>query len=529
MVAEPSPTPDPGRRPQPAPGASRPIRLWIGGTVRALAPAGTTRTLLQVLREDLGRPGTKEGCAEGDCGACTVAVGALRGEALEVRSVNACIQCAAALDGCAVFTVEDLRAPDATLHPVQRAMVDHHGSQCGFCTPGFVMSLWTLYLQHAAAGTRPTRGEVEEALSGNLCRCTGYRPIVEAGLAMLADPPQLPDLETVRAALRALERDTPLDLDDGTTRFSAPRSLEALLALRAEHPEATVLAGSTDVGLWITKQFRPLPMLLHLGRIESLREIREVGAEGGACLRIGAGVSLTDAWAAMVARWPECDTLWRRFGSTPVRNAGTLGGNVANGSPIGDTMPMLIALGTQVVLASRARGERRLPLEALYVDYMRKAMAGDEIVVALEIPLPAPGRHLRTWKIAKRFDCDISAVCAGFGLQLDGARVIEARLAFGGMAAIPKRAARAEAALHGRDFDAAALADARAALAEDFAPMSDQRASAGYRLEVARNLLTRLHLDLAAGLPAPLLDVYDPRAGRDIGAAAASTLDGGRP
>ncbi|MET0963843.1 MAG: xanthine dehydrogenase small subunit [Noviherbaspirillum sp.] len=485
---------------------SQTIRFHYRGALHTVADASPTRTVLQHLREDLHCTGTKEGCAEGDCGACTVVIGELQGDTLSLKAVNSCIQFLPTLDGRALFTVEDLRQADGALHPVQQAMVDCHGSQCGFCTPGFVMSLWGMYLKREAGGEQgpPCRRDIDDTLSGNLCRCTGYRPIIEAARRMGELPPVRLAREPLAAALRALRRDAPLHYEFDGRRFDAPRTLDELAQLRADHPQATLLAGSTDVGLWVTKQLRDLPHIIHLGQVGELKGI----AEDAGWLEIGAGVTLEDAYAALCAHYPQLKDMRQRFASLPIRNAGTLGGNVANGSPIGDSMPWLIALGAEVVLYASA-GRRVRPLADFYLGYQKKDLRPGEVVAALRVPLPLqhPGLHFRTYKLSKRFDQDISAVCAAFALTLDGGRVDTVRIAYGGMAATPQRAAAAETALAGEAWDEAALNTAMAALELDYTPLSDMRASASYRMRTAKNLLRRFWLETRPDAPLCHADV----------------------
>jgi xanthine dehydrogenase small subunit len=477
--------------------------------VSGVAP---TQTVLQHLREDLHCTGTKEGCAEGDCGACTVVIGSLEDGKLEMKAVNSCIQFTPTLDGKALFTVEDLQQAGGALHPVQQALVECHGSQCGFCTPGFAMSLWGMYLKQdekKELRSCPSRREIDDTLSGNLCRCTGYRPIIDAARRMGELPRVDFDREAVASTLRGLQREAGSVYSCGNQTFHAPRTIDELAAARGAHPQAVLLAGSTDVGLWITKQMRELRDIIYLGHVAELKAVRE--AEG--MLEIGAGVTLDDAYAAVCRHYPELGELWQRFASLPIRNAGTLGGNVANGSPIGDSMPWLIALGSRVVLRSQA-GERTLPLEDFYLGYQQKDLQPGEFVRALHVPLAHEGGNagtvFRTYKLAKRFDQDISAVCAAFALELDEGMVRAARIAFGGMAATPKRAALAEAALQGRAWDEAALEDAAAALAQDYAPLSDMRASGAYRMQAAQNLLRRFWFETRPEnpLPAEALNVF---------------------
>jgi xanthine dehydrogenase small subunit len=497
--------------------APQAIRFYHRGEVVQVHGVHPTRSVLDWLREDAHCTGTKEGCNEGDCGACTVVIGELDEAAeggLRLQTVNACIQFVPTLHGKALFTVEDLKPQCAKacapqkgaadlLHPVQQAMVDCHGSQCGFCTPGFVMSLWSTYEHHQGEGTRPTRQQLADDLSGNLCRCTGYRPILDAGQRMFDLPAVRLDTAPVVQALQGLQRTETFDYQAGASvsgpadRFFAPTRLDELAALREAHPQARVLAGSTDVGLWVNKQFRALGDILYVGDVAELKRIEVQGAGDAAELYIGAGASLEEAWRALVQRAPTLTDVWLRFASPPIRHAGTLGGNVANGSPIGDAPPVLMALDAAIELRRGAQ-VRRMPLTDFYLDYMKNALEPGEFVQGLAVPLAAFKCQVRAYKISKRFDCDISALCAGLAILLDGDTVQSVRLAYGGMAGTVKRAALAEAALVGQPWTQDAVRRAQQALAQDFKPMSDMRASADYRLQVAQNLLQRLWLETRA-------------------------------
>ncbi|MBS1210007.1 MAG: xdhA [Proteobacteria bacterium] len=477
----------------------RPIQFWFRGRLTEVRDVSPQRTVLQWLREDAHATGSKEGCGEGDCGACTVVIGSRDDTArggVRLDAVNSCIQLLPTLDGKALFTVEDLAQPEH-LHPVQQAMVETHASQCGFCTPGFVMSLWADYEMRDAA---PSREEVKTCLSGNLCRCTGYRPIIDAAQRAWQQPACKMDRTPLRATLDTLAAMPALDYTSHGQRFIAPRSLAALAQHCETMPQARLLAGSTDIGLWVTKQLRQLGDILYLGAVDELKTITHTEAY----IEIGAGASLSAAFAVLVQEDPHWQELAERFASLPVRNAGTLGGNVANGSPIGDSMPALIALDSQIVLQKGAR-VRSLALEDFYLAYQKTALEAGEFVRAVRVPRHREDAAFRTWKVSKRAEQDISAVCAGFSLHIEDGMVREVRLAFGGMAATPKRAAQAEAALRGQPFSEITVRAAMAALAQDFQPLDDMRASAAYRLQVAQNLVWRLWLECSpdTGQPAP--------------------------
>ena len=462
------------------------LRFVLGHRPHALPDVAPDRTLLDVLREDLRCTAVKEGCASGDCGACTVAVAeAEEGGRLHWRAINSCIRLAHSVEGMAVFTAEDIAGEGGRLHPAQRAMLECHGSQCGFCTPGFVMSLFALHRQRDGAAV--SRGDALHALSGNLCRCTGYRPILDAAQTMHHWPDVPLDESGLLQQLKLLAQDGWAPAADSASNFYAtPTTLSELLRLRAADPQALIAAGTTDVGLWVTKQHRRFGQIIDVTRVTELRRIER----GAHSLSIGAAASLTEAFDALAESRPQLKPFFDRFAGLPVRESGTLGGNVANGSPIGDSMPLLIALGATLVIAS-TRGERTLPIEDFYLAYRKTALAPDEVLARIEVPQPTPHEWLRADKISKRFEDDISAVCLAVALQVENGVIHSVRIGAGGVAAVPARAMQTEAALAGQPCAEATFDAAASVLEAEFKPLSDMRASSAYRRAVLGNLLRR--------------------------------------
>ena len=469
---------------------TQPLRFIRRGQTVTLHNVPPDRTLLQVLREDLGTTGTKEGCGEGDCGACTVVLAEPHSDApgtLRYRAINSCIRLAHSINGMALWTVEDIAQADGNLHPAQEAMVQCHGSQCGFCTPGFVMSLFGMYQNSTCQGQSISRAGAQEALSGNLCRCTGYRPILDAAQAMEQLPAVRIDETAVLQHLEQLALILPAPEADFS--YKSPRTLAELTAARAAHPQAQIVAGCTDVGLWVTKMHKHFDRVIDVTQVTELRQTIHHADH----LQIGAAVTLFDAYSALVASRPQLHSFASRFAGLPVRNSGTLGGNVANGSPIGDSMPLLIALRASVVLASQ-RGERELPLENLYTGYRQNVMAADEVLAWIKVPHVGT-EFMRVYKISKRFDDDISAICLALSLTTVDGIVTVASIGAGGVAATPVRAVQTQAALVGQPWSLATAHAAAATLRAEFQPISDMRASAAYRSEVMGNLLQRFWLE----------------------------------
>ncbi|TBU88822.1 xanthine dehydrogenase small subunit [Phytopseudomonas dryadis] len=471
------------------------IQFLFEGRLHSEQHIDPTLTVLRYLRERAGKCGTKEGCASGDCGACTVVVGEVVDERLRYRTLNACLTFLPALHGKQLISVESLKHQGA-LHPVQQAMVDCHASQCGFCTPGFVMSLFALSKQRRDRG--PAREATLESLAGNLCRCTGYRPIVDAAEQACrldyqdqfdaSEPATVAQLNAIGARPEA---GPPRELQHGEQRCLLPHSLEQLAEQYLTHPDARLLAGGTDLALEVTQQQRELPLMIHLGQVAALRRI-EVGDSH---IEIGAAAALSDCLPLLAAEYPDFGELLQRFASQQIRNQATLGGNIGNASPIGDSPPLLLALGAQLVLR---QGERRrtLDLDDYFVDYKVTARQAGEFIERVRVPRAVAGQQFRAYKVSKRLDDDISAVCAAFNLRIDAGLVHGVRIAYGGMAATPKRALACEAVLLGAPWEHDTIERACQALAEDFAPLSDLRASKAYRLLVAQNLLRKCFFEL---------------------------------
>lgn len=447
------------------------ISFHLNGTPVTLANISPTTTVLDWLREERQLVGTKEGCNEGDCGACTVMISDERGS----RALNGCILFLPQINGKHITTIEGLRTPGGALHPVQQSMIDHHGSQCGFCTPGFVVSMACAHLNGAT--------DHDTQLAGNLCRCTGYAPIIRAAMAAEATPVP-PHLHFLAESAESSSVPEQSQKDLVQQNAIQPRSADALATWYAAHPDATLIAGATDVGLWVTKQFRDLGPVAFLNQCDDLRGVTET-PQG---LRIGAMTTIEDLGIALADLHPDFTAMTKRYGALQVRNAATIGGNIANGSPIGDGTPALIALGATLHLR-KGNTRRGLPLEAFFIAYGKQDRAPGEFIEAVSFPRQPD--TLRCYKLSKRFDQDISAVCGCLSIQRENGRIISARLAYGGMAGIPKRATAAEQAMQGEPFDEATMRRAMTAMADDFQPLSDMRASAQYRMKTAQNMLLR--------------------------------------
>ncbi len=471
------------------------IRFRLNDQLIELDDITPALTLLDFLRLDQKLCGTKEGCAEGDCGACTVLVGRLSGGELVYESVNACIRFVGSLDACHVVTVEHLKSKDGKLHPVQQAMVDNHASQCGFCTPGFVMSLYGLWMTNP----KPSNNDIETALQGNLCRCTGYEPIIHAAQSIskngkVDDDPLILERQSVKRQLVELSDGARVEIHYSDELLIVPSSVEDLADARQNHPDSTIVAGSTDVGLWVTKMMRNISPAIFISHLEELHGINTKNDS----INVGACVTYTEMQGLISSHLPQLKEYWNRIGGEQVRNMGTIGGNVANGSPIGDTPPILIALGATVTLRC-GKKQRSVLLQEFFIDYGKQDREPGDFVESINIPLPAKGDVFAAYKVSKRRDEDISAVCSAFKLRISDGVVSDAIIAFGGMAGIPKRASDVEAELIGKPWNEENVSKAKASFDKDFTPLSDWRASAEYRALIAKNLLQRFFLESTDG------------------------------
>lgn len=468
------------------------VRFLLNNDLVTIENIDPNLTVLQYLREIQFNTGTKEGCASGDCGACTVVLAELdqdNAKQLHYKSINSCITFVGNLHSKQLITVEDLKN-GAKLHHAQQTIVDNHGSQCGFCTPGFVMSSFALHKHNQT----PNRAEVLEALAGNLCRCTGYRSIIEAAITSSIGSDEdsfAKHYQQTVSTLTELQKLPAPSLTGNDHHFVAPKNIDELAIELTNEPNSTLVAGGTDLALSVTQNLATIDKLVYLGNVKELTTITETATE----IVIGSALPYSQFIDILHHYYPDLGDMIERIGSKQVRNTGTLGGNVGNASPIGDMPPALIALGATMTLHVQGQ-ERTILVEDYFVDYKKTVLKPAEFIKSIQIPKPIAGQTLKLYKISKRFDDDISAVLAAFFIETNADKITKVRLAFGGMAAIPKRAPAAEAVLLGNSLSKEIVTQAKAALATDFQPMSDVRASDRYRMTVAQNLIEKCYLEM---------------------------------
>lgn len=451
-----------------------------------------TTTVLSYLRKFPNHKGVKEGCAEGDCGACTVVLGeparhrsgGVENDRISYKAVDSCLIFLPMLHGKQLITVENLKSADGILHPVQQSMVEEYGSQCGFCTPGIVMAMFELYKEHP----NPSRSQIDDAITGNLCRCTGYRPIVDAASHACthngvdhfnSDEPRIIEM------LKSIPSES-IHIKIDNQQYFRPANLGEALLLKQKYPEAIVLGGATDVALRVTKGHELLTELIDISGIEDLKNVKETHS----ALAIGAGVVMNEVRKSVEKNFPALHQMLNVFASNQIRNVATLGGNLGTASPIGDTLPVLLAYGAKVELQS-VNTKREVSLNDYFLGYRKTLRKPDELITSIIIPKLTNGAIVKSYKVSKRKDLDISTLSAGFSLELDKGVVKSIILAYGGMAVTTKRASATENFLIGKLWERNTIEEAMQIIDKDFTPISDVRGSAEFRKIAARNLLLK--------------------------------------
>jgi len=467
------------------------ISFLLNGEQVNLSDISPDLTLLDFLRLQKNLCGTKEGCAEGDCGACTVLVGRLFEGELIYENINACIRFVATLDATHVVTIEHVKNANGDLHPIQQALIKYHGTQCGFCTPGIVMSLYALWMQ----SPHPKKAEVEQALQGNLCRCTGYAPIIKAAMNISAEGKLSKDLlvkqrKIITSQLQKLNDGARVELSGKNGITYIPASVFDLADILQDNPKATIIAGSSDVGLWVNVNFTDISPMIYIGNLAALKKTK-ISKTG---LTIGAGLSYAQSQKIIAKHFPTLANFWKNIGGAQIRNMGTIGGNIANGSPIADMAPPLIALGAKLTLIKR-KERRKLSVEDFYISYGKKDLQQGEFIKEIFIPFIKTSEIFAVYKVSKRQYEDISTVSAAFNITVKNNKISKAKLVYGGMAAIPSRAKSVEKELLKKPFSEDNFAKAALSIPADFTPINDVRATAQYRILLAQNLLKRFYCE----------------------------------
>jgi xanthine dehydrogenase small subunit len=463
------------------------VRFVFENKIYEIKDLDPNETILNFIRLRLKKTGTKEGCAEGGCGACTVVIGELEKNNITYKAINSCIAFTTSLEGKQLLIVEDLMQKNGSLHPVQTAMVNFHGSQCGFCTPGFVMSLFSMYKNH----TFYDKETIEETISGNLCRCTGYRPIIDAAKSLNnRKPDQFKESEKKTISLLKKIRPKNIFINIENKKYFAPRTVIELKKIIKKYPKVKFLSGGTDMSLIVTKQKKEIENIVYLNSIDELNYIKE----NNKYIEVGATTSLIKFELFIKKYYPDFNTILKRYGSVQIRNVATIAGNIATASPIGDSLPLLLSLDASISIESFNK-KSRLSLKDFFISYRKTKLKKGQFISSIRIPIYKKN-IFKAYKISKRIDDDISSVCASFNLAIVNKKIKNIKIAYGGMAPIPKRAIHCEKILLNSDFSEEIILKAQICLEKDFQPIDDMRASKNYRMEIAKNLLLKCFAEI---------------------------------
>ena len=463
------------------------VRFVFENKIHEIKNLDPNETILNFIRLRLKKTGTKEGCAEGGCGACTVVIGELEKNNITYKAINSCIAFTTSLEGKQLLIVEDLMQKNGSLHPVQTAMVNFHGSQCGFCTPGFVMSLFSMYKNN----TFYDKETIEETISGNLCRCTGYRPIIDAAKSLNnRKPDQFKESEKKTISLLKKIRPKNIFINIENKKYFAPRTVIELKKIIKKYPKVKFLSGGTDMSLIVTKQKKEIENIVYLNSIDELNYIKE----NNKYIEVGATTSLIKFELFIKKYYPDFNTILKRYGSVQIRNVATIAGNIATASPIGDSLPLLLSLDASISIESFNK-KSRLSLKDFFISYRKTKLKKGQFISSIRIPIYKKN-IFKAYKISKRIDDDISSVCASFNLAIVNKKIKNIKIAYGGMAPIPKRAIHCEKILLNSDFSEEIILKAQICLEKDFQPIDDMRASKNYRMEIAKNLLLKCFAEI---------------------------------
>ena len=465
------------------------IQFVYNNKIHKVQNPNPNQTILDFIRSDLKKTGTKEGCAEGGCGACTVVIGELKNKKLIYKSINSCISFLPVINGKHLILIENLSF-DNKLHPIQEAMVKFHGSQCGFCTPGFVMSLFAMYKNFSKFNDET----IDETLSGNLCRCTGYRPIIDAAKSLnnKNDNDHFKKNEKKTFNLLKKIKDKEIEISYKDKKFFAPKTLLSLKKILNKNKNAKFLSGGTDLSLEVTKERKDIENIISLNSIKELKFIKKTKN----FVEIGSAVSLYEFQNIIRSYYPDFYNILKRYGSVQIRNVGTLAGNIATASPIGDSLPLLLSLDSLVKIKS-SNFIKTIPLNEFFISYRKTKLKKGEFLYSVQIPINKQN-YFKAYKISKRFDDDISSVCASFNFLIKKNKILKANVAYGGMSEIPKRAKAIEKALTNSTFSEDTFLKAQKLITKDFSPIDDMRASKKYRVDVAKNLIMKFFHEVSS-------------------------------